>query len=158
MLCRGLTERCWSVARVAGDAKRHMQTVTTVRAPCSAPICPSLFLFIFFYLFSCAAPIPGALNARAAPLRSAGTVFCLLFPPNGEISRSRACPAIGWIDLVRLLYRSVTYLPVRSIIILKKSIICFYVATLNLLLLHLERTAPLYELDHTSMGWNLSRR
>jgi hypothetical protein len=40
----------------------------------------SFILFIFLYLFSCAAPITGALNVRAAPLRSAGTVFCLFVP------------------------------------------------------------------------------
>jgi hypothetical protein len=60
----------------------------------------SFILFFFFYLFPCTAPITGALNARAAPLRSAGTVFCLLFPPNAEISRS---VAIGWIDRLNFL-------------------------------------------------------
>ena len=34
------------------------------------------------------APITGALNARAAPLRSAETVFCFSFQPNEKISRS----------------------------------------------------------------------
>jgi hypothetical protein len=47
----------------------------------------SSILFIFFYLFLCSAPITGALNVRAASLRSAGTVFCLLFPPNARLSR-----------------------------------------------------------------------
>jgi hypothetical protein len=42
----------------------------------------SFILFVFFYLFLCSAPVTGALNARAAPLSLAGTVFCLLFPPN----------------------------------------------------------------------------
>jgi hypothetical protein len=39
-----------------------------------------------------------ALNARAAPLRSAETVFCFSFQPNDEITRSAA---IGCIDFVK---------------------------------------------------------
>jgi hypothetical protein len=57
----------------------------------------SFIFFIFFYLFPCTAPITGALNSRAAPLRSAGTVFCFLFPPNEKITRS---VAIGCIALM----------------------------------------------------------
>jgi len=41
----------------------------------------SSIIIYFFYLFSCMAPITGALNARAAPLRSAETVFCFSFQP-----------------------------------------------------------------------------
>jgi hypothetical protein len=65
------------LGREASHAKRDNRSSAFVRRPYAAA-----FIFIyFFYIFSCIAPITGALNFRAA-LRSAGTVFCLLFPPN----------------------------------------------------------------------------
>jgi hypothetical protein len=46
----------------------------------------SSIIMHFFNLFDCIAPITGALNARAAPLRSAETVFCFSFQPNAKLT------------------------------------------------------------------------
>jgi hypothetical protein len=68
---------CW-------DAKRHLQTVTSRSSALFGVFYTNDALFSLLLLsfkdpliLFCSTPIKGVLNARAAPLRSAGTVFCL---------------------------------------------------------------------------------
>jgi len=86
------------LGRVASHANHDNRSSALFGAP--MPL--SFVIIYFFYLFSCMAPITGALIARAAPLRSAETVFCFSFQPNVPVTSGGFLPSGGLGGSVKL--------------------------------------------------------